>query len=67
MRSASHLAAAAAHLGGDPRGDRLELVVAHRPPAGRAGEAAQELLAVEALAPAVALDDASTRGSSARS
>ena len=56
-----HLAAAAARLGGDPRGHRLELVGAHRPPAGRAGQAAQQLLAVEALAPAVALEHVEAR------
>ena len=42
-------------------GDRLELVGADRPPAGRPGEPAQELLAVEALAPAVALDHVHAR------
>ena len=50
------LAAAAACLLHDPRRDLLELVGADRPPAGRPGEPAQQLLAIEALAPAVALD-----------
>src|SRR3954471_20918281 len=39
---------AAPRLLGDPRRDRLELVVADRPAAGRPGEPAQQLLAVEA-------------------
>src|SRR6185436_19759626 len=50
------LGAAAARLLHDPRADRLELVGADRPSAGRPRETAQQLLAVEALAPAVALD-----------
>src|SRR5512133_3961148 len=55
------LAAAAASLLGDPGRDRLELVGADRPAAGRPGETAQQLLAIEALAPAVALDHVDAR------
>src|SRR4051794_8097017 len=55
------LGSAAPRLLGDPRRDRLELVVADRPAAGRPGEPAQQLLAVEALAAPVSLDDVEAR------
>jgi hypothetical protein len=47
-----------AHLGGDPGGHGLELLIADRPSAGSPGETAQELLAVEGLAASISLDHA---------
>src|SRR4051812_37927150 len=47
----------AAHARGDRVGQLLELSIRHRPLVRRAREAAQQLLAVEALAPARALAD----------
>ena len=50
------LAPAAAHRRRDRLGQLLELLVRHRPLVGRPHEPAQELLAVEALAPPAALE-----------